>query len=101
MIGIVSELLGDTVTHLTNPSYLLVAFVHWNLFDFFIHKSHLAAPRVSPALAHTSQAGYSPGEYARTYWRSPSAGSSRLPETRTCGKRPTPSGGHRLQDPPA
>src|SRR6185295_7984905 len=97
-IGIVPELFRNLVTDLANPFDLLVAFIY---LKFFTHRTHLIAPWVSPTPAHTSQEACSPGECARTCWRSPSADNSMLPETHTCGTRPMRGEAHLLQDPRA
>src|SRR4051812_21553981 len=87
-VRIVSELLGDLVARLADACNFLVALVHQHRFRFLVHSAHLTIPKESPARAHTSQGDCSLGGYDHTYWHSPSAGSSMLPETRSCDRRP-------------
>src|SRR3954447_5497647 len=93
-VRIVSELLGDLVACLADTGDLLVALFHQHRFRFLVHSAHLTVPKESPARAHTGQGDCSLGGYAHTCWHSPSAGSSMLPETRSCDRRPRPGEGH-------
>src|SRR6266571_932348 len=81
----------DTVAHLSD-------LVDYRIILTLFHRSLRAVLKVSLAPAQRAQAAHSRGECGQIYWRSPSAGNSKSPESRIYDRTLAPGAAHHHQD---